>query len=102
MCALWSRTPANSEDRSKLPFLKITMLTTGKTARARQGRAVQSSLEARRPWRHLSSQSKPVGKGGPQVLLGDMEGGSCRRQLQSTTAAEPNMLTNGDGQTEEY
>lgn len=27
-----------------------------------------------RPRRHLSSQSKPVGNGGPRVLLGDMGG----------------------------
>lgn len=42
--------------------------------RVGQGGAGQGSLEARRPWRHLSSQFKPVGKGGPQVMLGDMEG----------------------------
>lgn len=28
VCASWGRPPANSEDRSKSPFLKITMLTT--------------------------------------------------------------------------
>lgn len=28
VCASWGRPSANSEDRSKSPFLKITMLTT--------------------------------------------------------------------------
>lgn len=55
VCASWGRPSANSEDRSKSPSLKITMLTTWRE----DGQG--GSLEAGRPGRHLFSQLKTVG-----------------------------------------
>lgn len=65
---------------SKWPFLKITMLTTGRTARAGRGRAAQKQEDQRSTCLHNPKQLVRVDL---RYCGETWEGGSCQRQTHS-------------------